>query len=268
MKKSFAVIGLILLVAVVLVAAYIFRPPAEASAPIEAVPLATATVPAESPTPALPTETNTPLATEHSGAEPTAVVELEATAEAGTGPGDALAGQVFEIVQADSEVRFSIDEILRGSPTTAVGTTNQVSGQVAVDLENPARSQVGTVLINARTLTTDENFRNRAIQNQILDTGVYEFIVFEATQIQGLPDGIAIGDSVNLTIIGELTIRDITQPASFDTTVTLVAADRLQGTAVASVLRSDYQLVIPSVPSVAEVSDEVILEIDFVAVLQ
>ena len=45
----------------------------------------------------------------------------------------------------------------------------------------------------------------------------------------------------------------------------VVSEDRIEGSGSAVVLRSDFGLQIPSVPNVANVSDEVILEIDFVA---
>jgi hypothetical protein len=60
-------------------------------------------------------------------------------------------------------------------------------------------------------------------------------------------------------------VRDITQEITFQVTVTPVSETRLQRVARASVLRSDYDLNIPSVPNVANVSDEVRLEIEFVA---
>ncbi len=58
----------------------------------------------------------------------------------------------------------------------------------------------------------------------------------------------------------------MTQPVVFDVTATADALNQLSGTATATVQRSNYDLTIPSVPSVANVSEAVQLEIDFVAV--
>lgn len=49
-------------------------------------------------------------------------------------------------------------------------------------------------------------------------------------------------------------------------TVTPVSETRIEGSAVATVLRESWNLTIPSVPNVANVSEEVELTIDFVAV--
>ena len=43
------------------------------------------------------------------------------------------AQSVFRISQDASEVSFSIDEVLRGNPTTAVGTTSKVAGDIVID---------------------------------------------------------------------------------------------------------------------------------------
>ncbi|MBL7163790.1 MAG: hypothetical protein ISS57_14410 [Anaerolineales bacterium] len=78
------------------------------------------------------------------------------------------AGMVaFGIVQTESEARFTLDEVLRGNPKTVVGVTDQVTGEFEVDFDNPASSLVGEIQINADTLTTDNNFRNGAIQKFI-----------------------------------------------------------------------------------------------------
>lgn len=231
----------------------LLREPEEASQPIEAVPLDVATTaptePAESVEPTEPTEP----------AESVEPVEPTEPAE----PAGQL--RIYQIAPGDSQVRFELDEDLRGQRNTVIGATDQVAGEIAVDLNDLTTAQVGVIQINARTLLTDNNFRNRAIQNEILDTGAYEFITFTPTTVTGLPGNAAVGQEVTFTVSGDLTIRDISQPVSFTVTATVVSADQLAGTAEATVQRGDYNLTIPSVPNVANVEEEVQLFIDFVA---
>lgn len=173
--------AVVLLLALAALAFAVFRTPEEASAPIEAVPLAIespgpAAAPAEPATvepaaTAEPTATATPEPT--ATAEPVAEPIATAAPEPTTAPEPVVepaAPAVFEIVPAESQARFIIDEVLRGAPVTVVGATDQVAGQIAVDPANPAATQVGQILVNARTLATDNDFRNRAIKNQILNT--------------------------------------------------------------------------------------------------
>ena len=191
--------------------------------------------------------------------------ELEAAPVAVEESSASGAAVVYTIDPAASEVRFELDEVLRGSPVTVVGATDQVTGEIAIDLNDLSTAQVGTIQVNARGLTTDNNFRNRAINNEILQTGEFEFITFAPTAVNGLSGSAAVGDTVEFTLDGDLTIRDITQPVTFNVSATAVSDTRLEGTANAVVQRADYGLTIPSVPSVADVEEEVELTIDFVA---
>ena len=182
-------------------------------------------------------------------------------------PADATGGElvIFTISPAGSQVRFELDEDLRGLHTTVVGTTDQVAGELAVDFNDLSTVQAGLIQINARTLATDNNFRNRAIANEILQTGANEFITFTPSAVNGLPDSASEGETVNFTIVGELTIRGITTEATFDMEATVDSATQLSGMASTVVSRADYGMDIPSVPNVANVEDEVELYIDFVA---
>ena len=188
--------------------------------------------------------------------------ELEAAPVQAETSGDAV---VYTIEPLTSKVRFELDEVLRGNPVTVVGITDQVTGEIAVDLNDTASAQVGTIQINARGLATDNNFRNRAINNKILQTGDFEFITFTPTAVNGLSGSAAVGETVEFTMDGDLTIRDITQPVTFNVTATVASDSQLEGTASAIVQRADYGLTIPNVPDVADVEEEVELYIDFVA---
>ena len=279
MKKTLLIVGGIAVLGVIAITAWVLRPSAEPTAPIEAIPLATRT--AESIAVDI---VNTPKAVEPttetaSGAYPPPAEQSEnpeaAPEAAYPAPGDtgsenaAPAGVVlFQIVQAESEARFTLTEELRGAPTTVIGKTDQVAGEISIDFGNPANSQVGIIQVNARTLATNNNNRNRMIRNEILDTGAYEFITFTPKAITGLPAGVAEGDTITFQITGDLTIRDVTQEVTFDVTATLVSAEQLEGLASTTVTRGAYSLTIPSVPNVANVSDEVLIELAFVAASQ
>lgn len=285
MTKNIAiVVGVLAVIALAAVAFAVFRPPQEASAPIaaptlivEAAPPATAVAAVEpSPTPApveapanTPAAAAEPAATDEPAAEPTATPAPEPTAAPVEEPPAAATGPaLFEIVQAESQARFFIDEVLRGNPVRVLGVTDQVAGQLAVDPADPTAAQVGTILVNARTLTTDNESRNRAIKNTILRTDAFEFITFEPTELIGLPESVTVGQPFEFQIAGNLTIRDQTLPVTFDVTLTPASETRLEGLARTVVRYADFGLVIPNVPSVTGVDDNVTLELEFVAVAQ
>lgn len=120
------------------------------------------------------------------------------------------------------------------------------------------------MLVNARVLTTDNEFRNRAIKNAILLTDEYEFITFVPNNIVGLPENGVVGDTYTFQVMGDLTVTDVTRPVTFEITVTPTQEGRLEGTAKTTVLYTDFELSIPDSPFVDTVEDEVRLEIDFV----
>jgi polyisoprenoid-binding protein YceI len=175
--------------------------------------------------------------------------------------------KIFQIVQDGSEARFTLDEQLMGQPKTVIGVTSLVQGEISVDPTDPASAQIGVLQIDARDLTTDSDRRNGAIRRWILqsDQDQYRYITFEPTSIEGLPETVTIGEPFTFSVAGNLKIRDLVHPETFQMTVTANSEDELVGLGSTTVLRENYQLTIPSVPSVANVSEEVKLEIEFTA---
>ena len=237
----------------------------EASEPISApqltLPPATAAPATAAPATAAPA-----TAAPATAAPATAAPQPEAT-QAPAPPQATGDAKLFRIVPEESEARYEIDELLRGEPTRVVGLTDQVAGDIIVDFANASASQVGVIRINVRTMETPEDRRDRAVRSRILQSAEdqFEFVDFTPTALEGLPDAVSVGDTVSFTIVGDLKIREITAEARFQATITVVAEDRLEGTAEATVLRSTYNLVIPQVPFVADVGEEVLLGIKFVA---
>jgi polyisoprenoid-binding protein YceI len=74
----------------------------------------------------------------------------------------------------------------------------------------------------------------------------------------------ASGQSVTFQVTGDLTIKDVTKPVTFDVTVTVESPERLVGSAQTTIALADFNLVVPSVPFVADVGQTMALEIDFV----
>lgn len=261
--RTLLLIGLAVLAVGVIAAVALYNmvlgPTLAASGPITAVPLALATT--------APAATDAPAATAPAATAPAATAAPAATeAPAATdAPATSAGPRVFVIDQAASEVRFIIFEELRGQPVDVVGASNQVAGEIAVDLADLSTAQVGVIQINARTLVTDSDRRNQAIRNQILNTDAYELITFTPTAITGLSGAGAAGQGYTFQLSGDLTIRDQTQPVTFEVTVQAASEAQLTGTAKATIKRGDFGLNIPSVPFVANVAEDVRLEFDFVA---
>ncbi len=194
--------------------------------------------------------------------EPLATVEPEAAGE--FAPERAL----YRITEDESEVRFKIDEILVGNPFTVVAATNRVAGDIIVHFSDPPASQVGQIAVNARTLKTDNEYRDQSIRGQILQSSrnVYEFINFTPVELLGLPtQPVSMGDTVEFQLVGDLTVKDTTQRLTFAARVTIVSEDRIEGFASTIVKYQDFNLTINAPPTVGGISNDVTLEIDLVA---
>jgi polyisoprenoid-binding protein YceI len=201
------------------------------------------------------------------GTEPAATDETDNLAERAIEL--ALTTTAYAIDSSQSEARFVIDEVLAGDNNTVVGRTRAIEGLITLDQENPAELIVGTIRVDLATLRTDSDRRDTAIRRFVLQTDQTEnqFAVFQTSQIVGLPQGVDPDVSYPLILSGALTVHGVTLPTAFEGDAMLTSGGRLQGSFSTTVLRQDFNLSIPNVPLVANVDEQVILELDFVAVV-
>ena len=199
--------------------------------------------------------------------EPTAITEPTIEIEVLPPSPTPHVPQLFRIVSAESEARFSVYETFPEG--TAVGRTNQIAGDLIVDFANPANSQVGTVRINLRTLQTDDPDRDKSIRCCVLLTAQdrYEFAEFVPTSLLDLPEQVELGQPITFIIKGDLTVRGTTQSVTFDVALNLTSETELQGFARTVVNRSDFGILNNDENGFDYhgVVEEVTLEFDFVA---
>ncbi|MCA9912518.1 MAG: YceI family protein, partial [Anaerolineae bacterium] len=129
---------------------------------------------------------------------------------------DAPDGLLYEIDPERSTARFEIAEVLRGADIIVEGTTNDVGGQISVNFDAPEESQVGEIVINARTLRTDNEDRNRALRTVILQSAddAYEFITFTPTELtvdSQSNESIVVGTVLELSVEGNLHVVEATR---------------------------------------------------------
>jgi polyisoprenoid-binding protein YceI len=174
---------------------------------------------------------------------------------------------VYTLSQEASQAEYNIYELLNGQDKTVVGTTDQVAGEIALNLADLSQSQIGELRINARTFATDNDRRDNAVARFVLqsETDANEFIVFQPTAITGLSGSASVGDSVTFQVMGDLTVAGVTQSVTFDVTATVQSDTQIAGTAQTVISRAAFNLSIPEVPSVANVGDDVTLKLAFVA---
>ncbi|MGB7342086.1 MAG: YceI family protein [Phototrophicaceae bacterium] len=173
--------------------------------------------------------------------------------------------RVFAIDSTQSEARFLIDEVLLGEPTTVIGRTHEVAGELLIDFESPGNTQLGAIVVNVGTLQTDNELRNRALRGQILQANnpEYEIATFVPVELLNFPDEIQIGNTINFQINGTLNLHGFNQDIVFDVRLTVLSNTQIEGLASASVQYTDFNITIPEAAGVANVSDDVRLEFEF-----
>lgn len=171
---------------------------------------------------------------------------------------------VFRIAADVSTADFRVGEVLNGEQFTALGTTSDVSGTISLDWATPSKTVISPIKVNARLFKTESASRDSMIRRFILksEESENEYIVFEPTSITGMPKTVTFGKPIVLSLVGNLTIAGVTKPVTFTASATVASKNALSGSASATVKRADYNIVVPSVPFVASVGEEVKLSIN------
>lgn len=183
--------------------------------------------------------------------------------------------RTFAIVPAESKASYIVDEefladalskynIAAGQVQT-VGSTQQIAGQLQLNLEDlsaPLGDNRFTVQLN--TLESDQALRDGWIRRNGPSFNDYPTAEFVATGVEGAPAAYVEGEEVQFSLPGNLTLREITQPATFDVTATL-QGDTIIGKATARALLSAYGIDPPNFANTLVVDDEFTIEVEFTA---
>ncbi|MFA5184761.1 MAG: YceI family protein [Patescibacteria group bacterium] len=171
------------------------------------------------------------------------------------------------IVAAESQAKFSLNEVLKGVPTLVVGTSSQLSGMITVKTSQPAAINIGAIQLDATSLVTDNALRNKNIIELILKSNEPQnrYIVFQPTNISGVPETLTPGQSFPVTIEGNMTISGNTQPTTFTGAITWQSDGTLTGTATTDLTYANFGLAIPDFPFFSDVDKVTKLEINLKA---
>ena len=156
-----------------------------------------------------------------------------------------------------SFVGFRIQEVLATvGATTAVGRTPVVAGSFVL-----TGTEVTETLIEAdmTAIVTNASRRDRAVQ-RALDTGTFPTASFTLTAPIDLGAIPPDDEPVSATAVGELTIKDVTQPIEILLEAQLVG-DLIVVVGAAEITFADWGVEVPTAPIVASVEDQGVLEL-------
>jgi polyisoprenoid-binding protein YceI len=182
--------------------------------------------------------------------------------------------RTFILVPEQSEASYVVAETFLENASSqlnipaglvdTIGRTQVLEGEFVLDLSqaNPLISSFFQVDLS--TLSSDQSMRDNRLKRDWLESATYPLATFVATGIENFPADYADGQEVSFQLLGDLTIRNTTLPATFDVTATLVNG-QIVGTAVAPLTMSNFGVDPPSMLGLFNVEDDFRVEISFTA---
>ena len=228
------------------------------TAPANAAPAATEVPPTEPPAVVEPTPEFPP--------EPTAAVEP--TPEPSPEPPAGASGAVVTIGEG-SQARYLIREQLARLPLPidAVGETSVIEGSIVFDAEGVVLSGESRIAVNLASLVSDSDRRDGYVRSRTLNTEQYPDTVLVVRATPGLSWPLPAQGEVEFQIEGDMTVRDVTLPTTWDVTA-VFEGNEVTGTAKTTVTFEDFDIPVPQVRIVLSVDPTIRLELDFEATIE
>ena len=167
----------------------------------------------------------------------------------------------LQVEPAVSFAGFRVNEVLGGGigDFTAVGRTTDVSGSIELSGNVLVAA---TVEVTMSTLKTDNGSRDGQVR-RALNTNEFPLATFTLAGPVELPAGMAEGEAFSGPAHGDLTVKGVTNPATFDLQAQLVG-DTIVAVGSSHVVFSDYGVTAPSAPIVVSVEDNGIMEFQLI----
>jgi polyisoprenoid-binding protein YceI len=203
--------------------------------------------------------------------EPTSVSSPPAAASTAPSPttsgqtgADTSSGAVkLELVPEKSEARYRVREQLASLslPSDAIGKTSAITGVIVGKTDGTITSSESKFVVDLSTLQSDRSQRDNFLRRSVLQTDQYQFATFVPTQASGLPSSFPSSGQAAFKLTGDLTIRDVTKPVTWDVTCQGQATEGLCH-ATTSFQFEYFNLTQPHVSIVLSIVDNITLEID------
>lgn len=222
--------------------------------------------------PAIPQDLKSPSA----AASPTAVANgSPATATRATASASAAASAAasapagataFTIVADRSKASYFAGEKLArlSLPSTAQGSTKQVSGIFYLASSGLAGGPTSTFTVDLRTLRSDEGMRDRRVQDT-LQTAQFPLATFVATKVEGFPATLsATTDSAPFKMTGALEVHGVKKEVTWEVKLKR-DANVMTGLATVKIRYNDFGMSPPNIAGFVTVNDDLTLQMEIVA---
>lgn len=112
-----------------------------------------------------------------------------------------------------SELGYRVKEILFGVDTAGVGRTNQIDGTITIE---GTQVTSGEFVVDVASISSDDNRRDGQFRGRIMSTDEFPDATFALTEPIELGTDPVDGAQVTTSASGQLTLRGVTNPVTFD----------------------------------------------------
>jgi polyisoprenoid-binding protein YceI len=212
-----------------------------------------------------------PTATPAPAASPTAAASASSAASPTAAPATNAASASnasspvrFAVVAEATQARYRATEQLvgRNLPSDAIGTTKNVTGAIVLDQSGAVVPGQSKITVDLTSLQSDSRQRDNFIQRSTLQTAQFPTAQFVPTKVDGLAQPLPTSGQVRFKLTGDLTVRGVTKPVTWDVTAQATPGD-VSGTAATTVTFQDFGMTPPKAGPVLGVQNDLGLEIDF-----
>jgi polyisoprenoid-binding protein YceI len=154
-----------------------------------------------------------------------------------------------------SELGYRVDEVLFGVDNAAVGRTNDVTGSLTIAGTSVTDAEF---VVDMTTVESDDSRRDNQYNGRIMATDEFPTSTFTLTSPIELGSIPGEGEQITTTATGNLTLRGVTQPVTFDVTAQ-VEGDRIGVLGSIPIVFADYSIPNPSFSGI-ETKDEGLIE--------
>lgn len=171
----------------------------------------------------------------------------------------------FRVDPSQTKVEYAVDEVLFGNKQITRGSTSDVDGEFTLTVKDGKPTfSLSNLTVNLQSLTSDNAMRDQMIQRQWLESSKYPTATFVATSVENVPSDAQTGQAYTFKVTGDMTIREITKPITFDVTVTL-NGNTLNGTGTTQISMKDFGFDPPEILGRFTVSDPATITVTGVA---
>jgi polyisoprenoid-binding protein YceI len=171
---------------------------------------------------------------------------------------------VLVVAEEGNRARYRVREQLArlSFPNDAVGETTTISGTIMVTTAGEVLREGSRFVIRLADLESDADRRDNFLRRNTLSTDQYPDAYFVPTGFRELPSPIPTSGEARFLMDGELTVRDVTRPVTWEVGAEF-ANGAVLGRAETRFTFDDMGLTVPSVGSVLSIRDDIRLEFDF-----